>query len=360
MIEEPLKEQASLYAIGGLPESKARDFEHVMQSNLELQLLVTQMRQSLDLMVVSLPRRAPSPALKAKIMRRIGGRKPGVAVLVPSGVGGTPFWMAIFPWAVAACLTCLCALQLSRSQSERERLVQLEQRLTELASQNGKLEASLEAQKVEHARQKQALSAMVIRQSSDQNRSFMATTNQLVERIRVMEKRAADVVAGKRPVSSLLPAAAKGTNEEEENEIVGAPRSIEAGGVSPVPGGVLSAGGNRPADAKTSFLGILRSVDTGSTSLGAVTWDALLQKGTVVVEQLPAPDADHDYQLWLIQGGNPVSGGLLRFDSAGHVSNGFTLAERLESVQTFAISRERKGGVSEVPQGPVIMVANNN
>lgn len=365
MIEEQLKEQASLYAIGGLPGSKAREFEHAMQSNLELQLLVTQMRQSLDLMVVSLPRRMPPPALKAKIMLKVEGRRSGAALLAQPAPSGIPFWMAVFPWAIAACLACVCAVMISRNQTGRLRLAELEQRVGELSSQNQKLEVASELQKADFARQRQQLSEMVIRQSGDQNRLYAATTNQLVERIRVMEKRAADVVSGRKPVSSLqasLPDSRNSDSGGRDEDAGGAIQALPgaAAGTPPlVPGRPLLANSGRPNDPKTSYLGLLKSADVNNPIVGAVTWDVLEQRGSVVIEQLPPPDADHDYQLWIITEGVPLSGGLLRFDGTGRVSNSYLIAERVESVQSFKISRERKGGAAETPAGPIILESLN-
>lgn len=363
MIEEQLKEQASLYAIGGLPGSKAREFEHAMQSNLELQLLVTQMRQSLDLMVVSLPRRIPPPALKARIMLKVEGRRSGAALLAQPSSAGIPFWMAVFPWAIAACLACVCAVMISRNQTEKLRLSELEQRVGELSSQNQKLEVASEVQKADFARQRQQLSEMVIRQSGDQNRIYASTTNQLVERIRVMEKRAADVVSGRKPVSSLqasFPDARDSASGDESSGGATQSPPVLAGGTPPlVAGRPLLANSVNPNNPKTSFLGLLKSADANNPIVGAVTWDVLEQRGSVVIEQLTPPDADHDYQLWIITEGVPLSGGLLRFDTSGRVNNSYLIAERVESIQSFKISRERKGGVAETPAGPIVLESLN-
>lgn len=71
------------------------------------------------------------------------------------------------------------------------------------------------------------------------------------------------------------------------------------------------------------------------------------------IEQLPAPSPGEQYQLWTIQGGTPVSAGVLE-ETRGLISIG-----KIEGApQAFAISLEPLGG-SETPTPGNILVLGN-
>ncbi|MBI1839263.1 MAG: anti-sigma factor [Verrucomicrobia bacterium] len=339
MIDEPLKEQASLYAAGALPADKAREFELVMRSNLELQLLVSECRHSLDALVMALPRRAPSPALKARLMRRVETRpKSAKGAAAAEPVPGGKAW-AMLPWALAACLAFVCVVLLSRGRQERIQWVDMEQRFNEAVSQAQRSEKMLEAQKMEFQKQRQQISEMIVQQSADRQRQFATSSNQLVERIRVLESKPKDTTVRRNPTQG----------ETAGNELAAAPA---------IPGGAPGLGGPiAVASPQTSFLGVLRSTQGGSPAAGAVSWDSLQQRGTILIEHLTPPAVDQDYQLWLFVDGAAISGGLLKYDAAGKIQFTYLAGAPIPKVDSFAISVEQKGGV-ESPQGPVILVSN--
>ena len=337
MIDEPLKEQASLYAAGALPANKAREFEQVMKGSLELQLFVSESRHALDALVMALPRRMPSPSLKAKVMRRIESRpQRATGVVVTEPAFGRNFWM-MFPWALAACLAFLCVVLLSRGRQERVQLVEMEQRLNEAVNQTQRSEKLVDAQKVEFQRQRQQISEMIVQQSGDRQRQFAVSSNSLMERIRVLENRPKD------PTPRRLPT----PGDSGASDLVSGPTT----GGGPAAGAPVAV-----ASPQTSFLGVLRSTQ-GAPSAGAVSWDSVQQRGTIVVEQLTPPAVGQDYQLWLFVDRTPISGGLLKYDSVGRIQFTYLAGVPISKVDSFAISVERKGGV-ESPQGEVILVSN--
>ncbi|MBM3848120.1 MAG: anti-sigma factor, partial [Verrucomicrobia bacterium] len=81
------------------------------------------------------------------------------------------------------------------------------------------------------------------------------------------------------------------------------------------------------------------------------------QSGTILIDGLNVPAQDRDYQLWVFVDGSPVSAGLLRVDTTGHVQGSYTIAQSINTVQRFAITDERKGGVPQ-PAGEIIMLSN--
>lgn len=71
MISEQQQEQASLYALGALPEAEARAFEVELRSNAELAELVRSLQQTADLLALSRPVVQPPAALRGKVLARI-------------------------------------------------------------------------------------------------------------------------------------------------------------------------------------------------------------------------------------------------------------------------------------------------
>ncbi len=92
-------------------------------------------------------------------------------------------------------------------------------------------------------------------------------------------------------------------------------------------------------------------------SIGIVAWDGTKQRGVLTLERLPPPGPAQDYQLWIIdpEYAKPVSGGLVHVDDNGNARLTFTVTVPIHAADKFAVSRERKGGVS-TNQGPVVLL----
>ena len=71
MITEQQQEQASLYALGALPDAEARAFAAELHGNAELGELVRSLQRTADLMSLSAPVVQPPPALRDKVLQRI-------------------------------------------------------------------------------------------------------------------------------------------------------------------------------------------------------------------------------------------------------------------------------------------------
>jgi anti-sigma-K factor RskA len=91
-------------------------------------------------------------------------------------------------------------------------------------------------------------------------------------------------------------------------------------------------------------------------AVAIAVWNPLSQSGVLTVEKLPVLQNDQDYQLWVIDPAykDPVSGGVFTVDANGIARVEFRPGQSVKAATTFAISRERKGGSSSTPQGPVI------
>jgi anti-sigma-K factor RskA len=76
--------------------------------------------------------------------------------------------------------------------------------------------------------------------------------------------------------------------------------------------------------------------------------------GTLVVENLPALDVNHQYQLWLIQNGQRTNGGTFSVPQNGYTSMWIDTEQPLSSFTSFGITIEPVGGSPE-PTGESVL-----
>jgi anti-sigma-K factor RskA len=88
-----------------------------------------------------------------------------------------------------------------------------------------------------------------------------------------------------------------------------------------------------------------------------VIWDERKQRGVLKVTQVPRNAADRDYQLWMIDPRykNPVSAGVFHVANEGSLRVPFEPVAPVREPKGFAISLERKGGVTKA-EGPIILL----
>ncbi len=76
--------------------------------------------------------------------------------------------------------------------------------------------------------------------------------------------------------------------------------------------------------------------------------------GTLTVEDAPIPDANHQYQIWLIKDGKRTSGGVFDVSDKGYGVLEIIANQPLTNYQSFGITLEPKGG-SPAPTGKKIL-----
>ncbi|MEO8438851.1 MAG: anti-sigma factor [Spartobacteria bacterium] len=88
-----------------------------------------------------------------------------------------------------------------------------------------------------------------------------------------------------------------------------------------------------------------------------VVWDEKKQRGILKVTKLPPNDPNRDYQLWLVDPRykDPVDGGVFHVSNDGTLRVPFQPASPVREAQGFAISLERKGGVTKA-EGPIVLL----
>jgi anti-sigma-K factor RskA len=88
-----------------------------------------------------------------------------------------------------------------------------------------------------------------------------------------------------------------------------------------------------------------------------VVWDERKQRGMLRVTQVPPNTADHDYELWMIDSRykDPVSAGVFHVINEEPLRVAFQPAAPVREPKGFAISLERKGGVTKA-EGPIVLL----
>lgn len=103
--------------------------------------------------------------------------------------------------------------------------------------------------------------------------------------------------------------------------------------------------------ALTSMLG------NSPAAVAVAVWNPTEQEGVLAVDKLPEPAANKDYELWMIPpGAKPVAAGLVKVSALGHGQVLFHAEKPVHAVAKFAVTLERKGGVS-VPAGSMVLLS---
>ena len=88
-----------------------------------------------------------------------------------------------------------------------------------------------------------------------------------------------------------------------------------------------------------------------------VVWDEKKQHGILKVTQLPPNKEKNDYQIWLVDPRykDPVAAGVFHVSDDGTLRVPFQPTSPVRGAKGFAISLERKGGVTSV-EGPIVLL----
>ncbi len=109
--------------------------------------------------------------------------------------------------------------------------------------------------------------------------------------------------------------------------------------------------------AQVQIASLSSKLENAPNANAVVVWDEKKQKGVLKVTQLPPNDANRDYQIWLVDSRykNPVDGGVFHVSNKGEMSVPFKPNAPVRDAQAFAISLERKGGVTKA-EGPIVLL----
>lgn len=310
MIDETSQDLAALHALDLLEEPDRSVFERRLESEPELRGLVDQLREAAAATALASPARAPSPALRTRVLASVAARaatsSPQVSGFRPPPSGASapipfPAWLGWTSLAAAAAFALVAfTFRIGQSQlASRARIAEDGARLAtaELHSVQNQLAAEriLAAAQNEKWKVADAESARLRGELENTQKTALARIAELETRNRLAELRIA----------------------------------------------ALAAQAGQPASA-----------------LGVAVWDPVAQQGVLTVSKLPALATDRDYQLWVVdpQYPTPVDGGVFTVDPVtGEARLVFKADKPVSSVAAFAVSLERKGGVP-VAEGPMVLV----
>ncbi len=113
----------------------------------------------------------------------------------------------------------------------------------------------------------------------------------------------------------------------------------------------------RDVFAQTQIAMLSSKLESAPQAQAVVIWDSQKQEGVLKVVGAPVTAKDRDYQLWMVDPRykQPVDAGVFGVAEDGTTKISFRPKAKIESVQAFAVSLERKGGVPKA-EGPMVLV----
>jgi anti-sigma-K factor RskA len=99
---------------------------------------------------------------------------------------------------------------------------------------------------------------------------------------------------------------------------------------------------------------MLTGTEQAKDAYGTIVLDPKDNKGVLAVNGLPALDAEHQYQLWLIRDGERRSAGVFSVDAEGYGALLLMVPGDFRDFRSFGISIEPLGG-SQAPTGAKVM-----
>lgn len=305
--DESLEELACLYALGALGKEEARAFEETMRDQPEWRIRVQELQASADALAQALPRIAPPPEVKARLMTSLGAAAPGplravekplpnssvagpsVASSRKGGAGARLF----LPWAVAAGLAAVAGWQWWRSSEVARELA--------LAKQD----AAIFERGAREASEKNTTLLEEIQRAQASMAQLTGERDQAVAKVRTIESESESL---RTQVAEL----------KQQNDL---------------------------SNARVAVLGSLMKKNPDARA--ASVWSSEKQSGVLVVENLPALPPGRDYQLWVLDPtkGAPISAGVFQVDSKGAARVAFTAVETVTDPAQFAVTEEPKGGL---------------
>lgn len=98
-------------------------------------------------------------------------------------------------------------------------------------------------------------------------------------------------------------------------------------------------------------------INAYAKSSAIVVWNGAQQRGLILLQDLPSPEAGRDYELWIIDSASktPVSAGVVQPEKLKAGEEEFEPAHAITTAAKFELSIEKAGGSME-PQGQIILV----
>jgi anti-sigma-K factor RskA len=104
-------------------------------------------------------------------------------------------------------------------------------------------------------------------------------------------------------------------------------------------------------------LAAMKGLEPAPTAFATVIWDTITKDVYLVVNNLPKPASDKQYQLWALLDGRPIDVGMIDNDVFIGQKKLLLRMKNVSGAQAFAITLEEKGG-SPTPKGPMYTMGN--
>ena len=101
----------------------------------------------------------------------------------------------------------------------------------------------------------------------------------------------------------------------------------------------------------------MRGLEASPASFATVYWDTTSKDVYLLVNNLPKPANDKQYQLWALFDGKPIDVGMIDNDSFTGQKKLLLQMKNVSGAQAFAITLEKKGG-NPTPEGPMYTLGN--
>ena len=101
----------------------------------------------------------------------------------------------------------------------------------------------------------------------------------------------------------------------------------------------------------------LKGMEAAPSALTTVFWDSTSHNVYLLINNLPIPASDKQYQVWALLDGKPIDLGMIENEYFIQQKSLLIKAQNVEKAQAFAITLEKKGG-NPTPQGQMIVLGN--
>lgn len=298
MISDELQELAALHALEMLRGDEAAAFEKQCAENAELAALVQSLRDSADGLAFALPPLAPP----LRVRQRILGEK---MELPPTNV--VPFPDKPRSWSVLKVAAIAAIIPSGLAWYYYDQGEQTEMTYTMAAKEANRREKGFMENITELQTVKENLQTRLDGAHTENNATREARDKAIAE----ITKLRADL--------TML--------QSDKDKLMAEMAALQARGLFDQARIALMASTSKPATKATAV------------SL----WDQQAQGGVIVVQNLPPLPADRNYQLWVLDDGQPVSAGLLTLDGKGGGRIEFKARKPIAKPTVFAVTNETRG-----------------
>ncbi|MGZ5220062.1 MAG: anti-sigma factor [Chitinophagaceae bacterium] len=101
----------------------------------------------------------------------------------------------------------------------------------------------------------------------------------------------------------------------------------------------------------------MKGMEPSPASFATVYWDTTSKDVYLIINNLPKPAGDKQYQLWALLDGKPIDVGMIDNDIFTGEKKLMIQMKNVSGAQAFAITLEKKGG-NPTPQGPMYTLGN--